>query len=109
MSKKMTPAHLAGIALYSDSSEEILTAINSALAISSVDLFCVSAESIGHLARRFQIEDSETLKRLMLCSERFSNQRDIHDSIVSMFDDIENFIPDTKTKRPNQFRDFLKL
>jgi hypothetical protein len=88
----MTPLELTGIALYSESFDEIMAAVRENLETIDEFFFGACAHAMGHAARRFGRFDRELLDEFRRQQRRFSNSVHVKGAIVDMESDFRHFL-----------------
>jgi|GEM_PF-3451650 len=102
----MKPADLAGIAIHSESLDEIRAALDASLGAAEVwrgeiadddeIAFLISecAHAIGHVARRFAVLDVSALRRVVALGTTHESNITVLGGIQDMWDDIGHFLPE---------------
>lgn len=102
----MKPAELAGIAIHSESLDEIRAALDTSLGMAEAwrgqiadddeVAFLISecAHGVGHVARRFTMLDVSALRRLATLGRMHEANPTVAGGIEDMWDDIGHFLPE---------------
>ena len=102
----MKPAELAGIAIHSESLDEIRVALDTSLGMAEAwrgqiaddeeiaFLLSECAHGVGHVARRFAVLDVLALRRLVALGRMHEANATVMGGIEDMWDDIRHFLPE---------------